>query len=158
MPLNHWSSISVTTSIKAEIVTLVWPGGCREFFWASLIVIIECMSYQVRGSSHCFWVKHDNLRGHMTLHSLCHLLHSTVDGWVLDLKPVVCIPANEEPNIFLPVQFLLVNLHTDSQRKRVNLKFNSTAKEKRNEKDIRLIPSVSYYINKLSFILFLIQS
>lgn len=73
------------------------------------------LSYQVGSSPHCLWIQHDDLCGHMTLHSLRHLAHSAVDGWVFDLKPVVCVPANEKPHILFPIQLLFVYLQTKKQ-------------------------------------------
>ena len=73
------------------------------------------MSYQVGRSSHRLWVEHDDLGGHMTLHSLRHLLHRAVDGQVFDFEPVVSVPANEEPDVLLPVQLLLVHLQMGDQ-------------------------------------------
>lgn len=46
----------------------------------------------------------------MTFDGFRHLLHRAVDGRVVDFKPVVGVPADEEPHIFLPVQLLLVDL------------------------------------------------
>lgn len=46
----------------------------------------------------------------MTLHSLRHVLGCAVDRRIFDLKPVVSIPADQEPDVLLSVQLLLVHL------------------------------------------------
>lgn len=46
----------------------------------------------------------------MSLHGLRHVLHRAVDGGVFDLEPVVCVPADQEPHILLPVELLLEHL------------------------------------------------
>lgn len=64
-------------------------------------------SHQVGGSADGLGVEHDDLRGNVALHRLCHVLDGAVDGRVFDLEPVISIPANQKPDIFLPIQFLL---------------------------------------------------
>lgn len=49
----------------------------------------------------------------MTLYSLRHVLHGAVDGRVLDLEPVVSVPAYQKPHVFLPVELLLKHLRDE---------------------------------------------
>lgn len=60
-------------------------------------------------------VQHDNLGGDVTLHRLSHLIHCAIDGWVIDLEPVVSIPADKEPDVLLPKEPLLVHLHVKEE-------------------------------------------
>lgn len=67
-------------------------------------------SHHVGDATDSLRIQHDDLCGHMSLHSLRHVLHGTVDSWVFDLEPVVCIPAYQEPHILLPIELLLEHL------------------------------------------------
>lgn len=60
-------------------------------------------------------VQHDNLSGDVAFHRLRHLIHCAVDGRVIDLEPIVCIPPNEEPDVLLPKETLLIHLHTEEE-------------------------------------------
>lgn len=68
-------------------------------------------SHHVGDAADSLRIQHDDLSGHVSLHGLRHVLHCTVNSWVFDLEPVVCIPADEEPHILLPVELLLEHLH-----------------------------------------------
>lgn len=67
-------------------------------------------SHHVGDPTDSLRIQHDDLGGHMSLHSLRHVLHCTVDRWVFDLEPVVCVPAYQEPHILLPIELLLEHL------------------------------------------------
>lgn len=67
-------------------------------------------SHHVGDAADRLGVQHDDLGGHVSLHGLSHVLHCTVDSWVFDLVPVVCVPAYQEPHNLLPVELLLEHL------------------------------------------------
>lgn len=67
-------------------------------------------SHHVGDAADGLGVQHDDLGGDMSLHGLRHVLHRAVDGGVFDLEPVVCVPADQEPHILLPVELLLEHL------------------------------------------------
>jgi len=67
-------------------------------------------SHHVGDAADSLRIQHDNLRGHMSLHSLRHVLHCTVDSWVFDLEPVVCVPTNQEPHVLLSIELLFEHL------------------------------------------------
>lgn len=67
-------------------------------------------SHHVRDTADSLRIQHDDLSGHMSLNGLSHVLHCTVDSWVFDLEPVVCVPAYQEPHILLPIELLLEHL------------------------------------------------
>ena len=70
-------------------------------------------AHQVGCSAHSLWVKHDNLRGDVTLDGLRHVFHCAVDGRVFNLEPVISIPSNQKPDILLPIQLLLKDLRCE---------------------------------------------
>ena len=67
-------------------------------------------SHHVGDAADRLRIQHDDLGGHVTLHGLRHVLHSTVDRWVFDLEPIVCVPAYQEPHNLLPIELLLEHL------------------------------------------------
>lgn len=73
---------------------------------------LQCFvcSHHVGDATNSLRIQHDDLCGHVSLHSLRHVLHCTVDSWVFDLEPVVCIPTYQEPHILLPIELLLEHL------------------------------------------------
>lgn len=71
------------------------------------------VSHHVGDAADSLRIQHHDLCGHMTLHSLRHVLHCAVDGWVFDLEPVVGVPANQEPDVLLPIKLLLKHLQQE---------------------------------------------
>lgn len=67
-------------------------------------------SYQVGGTADGLRVQHDDFSGDVPFHGFRHVLHCAVDGRIFDLKPVVCIPADEEPYVLLTIEFLFEDL------------------------------------------------
>lgn len=59
--------------------------------------------YQVGRPTDSLWVQHDDLSGDVSLYGLRHVLHRAVDGRILNLEPVVRVPTNQEPHVFLPI-------------------------------------------------------
>lgn len=77
-------------------------------------------SHHVGDSTDSFRIQHDDLSGHVTLHGLSHVLDCAVDGRVFDLKPVVCVPAYQEPHMLLPVELLLEHLQHRRMKRKIN--------------------------------------
>lgn len=80
------------------------------------VAISGLSSHHVGDPTDGLGVQHDDLGGHVSLHGLRHVLHRAVDGRVFDLEPVVCVPANQEPHVLLPVELLLEHLRQGGGR------------------------------------------
>ena len=76
-------------------------------------------SHHVGDAADGLGVQHDDLGGDVSLHGLRHVLHRAVDGGVFDLEPVVCVPADQEPHILLPVELLLEHLQQGGEGRRI---------------------------------------
>jgi hypothetical protein len=55
-------------------------------------------------------VQHHGLRREVSLDSLFHLILRTVDVRVWLGVPVICIPTNQKPDVFLAIKALFVDL------------------------------------------------
>lgn len=67
-------------------------------------------AHHVGDASDSLRIQHDDLGGHMSFNGLGHVLHCAVDGGIFDLEPVVCVPADQEPHVLLPIELLLEHL------------------------------------------------